>query len=92
LLVTGCSFSWTLLRDAERSGIFGTMNMNYYNQTFVSWPENGRAPVDPATTYWHDAVLSSDLVILDLTETYALGDDTYSLEFVDQLAGAIGVR
>jgi hypothetical protein len=89
-LITGCSFSWTLLRDAERSRAFGALDMNYYNQTFVSWPADGRAPVEPGSPYWTEHVVNKDLVVLDLTETY-IGEGTYSFDFVAQVAQAIGV-
>ena len=92
VLLVGCSFSWTLLRDAERSGVFGELDMNYYNKTFVSWPADGRLAVDPATETWREATLDKDLIVLDLTETYLFAYDAYSTQFVDQLAAALGVN
>jgi hypothetical protein len=91
-LLVGCSFSWTLLRDAGRSGAFGELDMNYYNKTFVSWPADGRLAVDPKTEAWREATLDKDLIVLDLTETYLFAYDAYSTQFVDELAAALGVN
>jgi hypothetical protein len=91
LLITGCSFSWALLRDAHRAGEFRRLEMNYYNQTFVPWPEDIHKPVEPYSAYWNETVLDKDLVILDLTETYAFAEGGYSEVFVDQIAKALGI-
>jgi len=88
-LIVGCSFSWTLLRDAERSRALGALYMNYYNKTFVAWPQDVHTPVEPGSAAWNDITLREDLYILDLTETYLFADGAYSTEFVDQLGEAL---
>lgn len=88
-LITGTSFSWTLLRDAQRAGVFGPLSMNYYNATFVLMPDDRHVPVELGTPTWNDQVLGAELHVLELVETYALSPDTYSFTFLDQLLAAL---
>jgi hypothetical protein len=89
ILLVGSSFCWTLLREAERSGLFGELEMNYYNKTFIAWPADVRVPAEPHTPAWREATFEKDVIVLDLFETYLFVPDGYSMQFVDQVGAAL---
>jgi hypothetical protein len=76
-LFIGTSFCWTPLRDAVDSGVWGPLHLNYYNQTFVAWPENTQSPVEPASPQWREVTLDNDLYVLDLFEGFLAAPGAY---------------
>ncbi len=83
VLFVGTSFGWTILKDAERTKLFGAMHFDFYNSMFVAWPQNTSFDIHPHSKEWRDIVLDKDLYILDLFECYLLApDDTYVDRFL----------
>jgi hypothetical protein len=91
-LIIGTSFCWGLLRDAEDSKRFGKLDMNYYDQTFVHWPENVQGPIVAGTAEWNATTLGKDVYILDLFEGYLGAPDTYADKFLAELEHALPAR
>lgn len=98
-LIIGSSFGWMLVRDAQRSGVFGKLHFNYYNNSMFDWPtekrvttpweEPGATPIEPFSPEWRAATVDKDLYILDLFEAYLI-IGSYSGDFLDQLDQALG--
>lgn len=89
MLVTSTSFGWQLMRDAYDSGIFAAVWMNYYNQVFVDaaeGPNAERIPVDAKQPGWHDRVMTNDLIVLDLFESYLGYPEAYVQLFLDDVS------
>ena len=70
VLFIGTSFCWELTHDAHASRLFGSLSLNFYNQTFTSYPEPVHEPVKAGTDSWRAFVLGKDLYVLDLFESY----------------------
>ena len=70
MLFVGTSFSWTLMYDADESGLYGPLHVSYYHQTLVRWPENVTETLKTGAPMWRDAMVGKDLYILDLFESY----------------------
>ncbi len=88
ILFVGTSFCWSLLREADASGLYGTLHLNYYNSTFETWPVRGHKPVEPDTEAWREIVLGKDLYVLDLFEVFLCADgylDLFLRDFVPEL-------
>jgi hypothetical protein len=85
VLFVGSSFCITLVKDAEQSGVFGRMVLDFYNKTFMDFPSDVRTPVHPHTDPWRDIVLGNDLYVLDLYETFLPG----SPDFLDELGAEL---
>jgi hypothetical protein len=86
-LFIGTSFCWTLLQDAEDSGAYGTIRLDYYHQTLMTWPEREATPIDPASPAWRTALREQDLYVLDLFEGYLAAPGAYVELFLDQALG-----
>ncbi len=83
-LLVGTSFCWTLLRDASDSGLYRGLHLNYYNQTFVPWPEGEQFPVEPSSPVWRAVTMDNDLYVLDLFEGYLAAPGAYVELFLEQ--------
>lgn len=80
----GTSFQWTIMKDAERTHLFGAIHMDYYNKLLVAWPQDVAVDVHPHTPEWRDLFMTKDLYILDLFEVFLLAPNTYVDEILDQ--------
>jgi len=92
MLVTSTSFGWQLMRDAYDSGVFAAVWMNYYNQVFVDaaeGPNAVRIPVEPSKPGWRDRVMTNDLIVLDLFESYLGYPEAYVQLFLDDVTRAL---
>lgn len=84
-VIAGTSFCWGPLYQAEKSGLFGAMHMNYYNKLIVEWPKNVHTTLVPNTKEWRDAFADKDLYVLDLFEPFLLAPNTYVDEFLEEM-------
>jgi acetyltransferase AlgX (SGNH hydrolase-like protein) len=91
-LFIGTSFCWTLLNDAGESGAYGAMHLNYYDQTFVVWPERSTSPVVPASPAWRAVTMENDLYVLDLFEGYLAAPGAYVELFLKELLAELDRR
>jgi hypothetical protein len=83
MLFVGSSFCWTLIFDAEASGVFGPLHMSYYHRTFVPIPENTeRQEVKAGTPMWNEAMVDKDIYVLDLFESYLASRGAYPEVFL----------
>jgi hypothetical protein len=78
-----------IMKDAERAKVFSTVRMDYYNKTFVEWPEDRTSEVHPHTPAWRDMVLNKDLYVLDLLETYTPPQEGHVLEFLNEIGAEL---
>lgn len=83
VLFTGSSFCWQLAADADSTGMFGLLTVNYYNKTFAKLGTETK--VEPGTDVWRENVLGKDLYVLDLFETYFGTYGAYSEQFLNDL-------
>ena len=93
-LLVGSSFTWMLVRDAQRSGVLGKLHFNYYNNSIFDWPtdrrvttpwqEPGGIPLEVDSPAWRAATVGKDLYVLDLFESYLI-IGSYSGDFLAQL-------
>jgi hypothetical protein len=84
-LLIGTSFCWTWVRDATESGLYGALHMNFYNQTFVPWPDGEPFPVEASSPVWRDVTMNKDLYVLDLFESYLAAPGAYVELFLKDL-------
>ncbi len=77
----GTSFTWELLKDSWNAGATQAPHFLYYNKIVVTWPSGKQDPVDAKTELWRDSVLSQDLYVIDLLETYL--PSGYAVEFIN---------
>lgn len=87
VLFVGTSFSWTLMYDADASGLYGPLHVSYYHQKLVSWPENVTETLKTGTPMWRDAMVGKDLYVLDLFESYLGVRGGYAELFLNDFAG-----
>lgn len=89
VLFVSTSFGWTPMGDAERSGAFGALHMNYYNQLFVDWPSNVQSKVEPGTPAWRAITLEKDLYVLEMFEGLMLEGQPYFAQWMTDLEAAL---
>lgn len=89
LLITSTSFGWTMLFDAEASGVYGPIHINYYNQT-ISSSVDPDLPVQAGTPAWRAVVMQKDYYLLDLFESYLAGPGSYVETFLRDMLAEIG--
>ena len=88
VLFTGTSFCWTIMRDAHNSGVFANARMNYYNQSFVEASAGSDVElvaVEAGTPYWREHVMTNELIVLDLFESYLANPGTYVELFLNDV-------
>jgi hypothetical protein len=93
-LIAGTSFIWMLVRDANRSRVFGHIHASYYAKTLFDWAEDRSTAtawdepkgvtLDPTTPRFREAMVGKDLYVLDLFEAYLIVG-SYAADFLDQL-------
>ena len=84
------SFGWVMMADAARSSRFEQLHMNYYNNT-VYGPSSG-AVFDPKQRdeQWRALVLTRDLYILELNETYLTPGNFFGADAIAAIAAELG--
>ena len=88
-LFIGTSFCWNLVLDAEHAHVFGKLQLDYYDKTLFSIPDNVPTEVHPNTAQWRAQFLGNDLYVLDLFEGYLLApDDTYVDTFLSAMTAS----
>jgi hypothetical protein len=85
VLFVGSSFCWQIMRDAKQSGVFRATRLNFYNRTFEDLDDSAPVPVEPGTARWREWTMDSELVVLDLLETYLGSPDAYVELFLQDL-------
>lgn len=86
-LFVGTSFSVTLVVASERSRLFESFFLYYYNKTAIHHlgGESGH-PVDPTTAAWRDETFSGDVVFYEIPEWYFPSTNS---EFLVQIETAL---
>ena len=86
LLITSTSFGWMMAFDAEDSGLYDPVHINFYNRT-ISGGEGPDVEVRPGSPSWRAIVMEADYIVLDLFESYLAGPGSYVETFLaDMLA------
>ncbi|HSK02031.1 MAG TPA: hypothetical protein VK932_12355 [Kofleriaceae bacterium] len=89
MLVTATSFGWTMMFDAEDSGLYGPIHLNYYNKTFAA-QDGARTEVQAGSPSWRAIVMETDYHVLDLFESYLAAPDAYVETFLRDILAEIG--
>ncbi|MEJ7601526.1 MAG: hypothetical protein WKG01_26715 [Kofleriaceae bacterium] len=85
VLFVGTSFCWELTHDAHASKLFGSLSLNFYNQTFITYLDPVHQPVKPYTHTWRRFTMGKDLYVLDLFESYLGAPGAYVPFFLEEL-------
>lgn len=88
MTVISGSFGWVFVGDAERSGHFDRLYINYYNSSIHSPFVPGYERTDPATPVWRKVLLEQDILVIEINESYVTKDDWFIASALDALAHA----
>jgi hypothetical protein len=84
------SFGWAMMDDAELSGRFPELHVNYYNNAVASAGERGSFPADPRDARWRAIVPNRELYVVELFETYLTPGAFFGADALDALDAALG--
>lgn len=86
LLWIATSFAWIMEYDAQLSQRFKGLWVDYYNNTlYVDGYRGWSWPVKAHTTGWRDVMLTRDLYVLELNESYVTTPDWFGRDAVRAL-------
>jgi hypothetical protein len=89
MLVTATSFGWTMMIEAEDTGLYGPIHLTYYNKTFAA-QDGARTEVQAGSPSWRAIVMEKDFHVLDLFESYLAAPDAYVETFLRDILAEIG--
>jgi glyoxylase-like metal-dependent hydrolase (beta-lactamase superfamily II) len=74
VVMNGTSFCWELASQAEESGRWGEVHLNYYNNAFYEVAGLRKEhKLEVGSPFWRTAILDKELYVLDLFEGYLMG-------------------
>lgn len=83
------SFGWATMEDADQSGRFGQLDLDYYDSS-VHWPRTRESfDAKQHDARWRAVFLGSDIYVLELFETY-LSPSYFGAEAIDAIAAELG--
>lgn len=85
VLFVSTSFGWALARNAQASGAFGELLVDYYDKAFTWWPSSEKRRVRAHTSEWRHVVLGRDIYVLDLFEPLVGRSGSHVSTFLDAL-------
>lgn len=88
LAVIATSFGWQLMEQAEHSGRWGEIHLNYYNNTIYSAGDGSSRPLEVGSPLWRAATLDKDVYVLDLFEVYLM-KGAYVDRFLEDASAAL---
>jgi|GEM_PF-3694586 len=88
LLVTGTSFGWKVVYEAERNKAFRRVYYHYYGATLVTRGEpDAVTSMKLASDAWRDVIESSDMIVMPIAEEYLMEDGA---DFLDAVVRTYG--
>lgn len=69
-LFIGTSFSWGLMEQGYRNGIFARTHFYYYNATYFELGKGSLGPIVPKSDRWKQVALDQDVVVIEAPESF----------------------